>query len=404
MPRSSTNPWLHRFAMLTAGATLALIGIGGLVTSHEAGMAVPDWPNSYGYNMFLFPVSNWMGGIFYEHSHRLAASMVGLLTTILCAWLWIRETRSRERWIGFGLIVAVILLMGFRQLPVFIALAAAAAVAVVFSLLQIRRQPTMLRWWGVMAFGAVILQGVLGGLRVVWFKDEIGIFHAVLAQLFLALLWAIALFTSQWWQNDQFLPGSIPAGSRLRQLMLIASLMILGQLVLGATMRHQHAGLAIPDFPLAYGKVWPALDPQSIATYNQQRKEVIALNSVAAFQIGLQMVHRILALLIFCSVCASAWIARKALSRKHPLAKLTLVWAGLLCLQVILGAATIWSTKAADIATLHVVVGALSLAAGLLLTTVSWRRLKVSIAPLVNDRAIEPVFRSSGAAAAHPNS
>src|SRR5436309_3580797 len=109
MSASTYNPWLNRFTILTAIATLALIRIGGLVTSHEAGMAVPDWPNSYGYNMFLFPVSKWMGGIFYEHSHRLAASVVGLLTTILCLWLWVRETRSRQRWVGIALVAAVIL-------------------------------------------------------------------------------------------------------------------------------------------------------------------------------------------------------------------------------------------------------------------------------------------------------
>ena len=69
-----TTPGLHRFAVLTAVATLGLVGIGGLVTSHGAGMAVPDWPNTYGYNMFFFPISQWVGGIFYEHTHRLAAS------------------------------------------------------------------------------------------------------------------------------------------------------------------------------------------------------------------------------------------------------------------------------------------------------------------------------------------
>src|SRR5438445_13129383 len=79
MSDSSINPWLHRFALLTALATLALIGVGGLVTSHGVGMAVPDWPTTYGYNLFLFPVSKWVGGIFYEHTHRLMASVVGLL-------------------------------------------------------------------------------------------------------------------------------------------------------------------------------------------------------------------------------------------------------------------------------------------------------------------------------------
>src|ERR1700679_1161554 len=87
MSRSTDNPWLARFAFLSACATLALLGLGGLVTSHEAGMSVPDWPNSYGYNMFLFPVSKWGGGILYEHTHRLLATIVGTLTVILTRWL-----------------------------------------------------------------------------------------------------------------------------------------------------------------------------------------------------------------------------------------------------------------------------------------------------------------------------
>src|SRR6266849_3618495 len=81
---SPVSPWLHRFAVFTAISTLGLIIIGGLVTSHGAGMAVPDWPNSYGYTMFLFPVSRWVGDVFFEHTHRLIASGVGLLTIALC--------------------------------------------------------------------------------------------------------------------------------------------------------------------------------------------------------------------------------------------------------------------------------------------------------------------------------
>src|SRR5215475_10665959 len=86
-PLPGDSGWLHRFACVTAAATLLLIALGGLVTSHEAGMSVPDWPNSYGYNMFLFPISKWAGGIFYEHTHRLLATIVGTLTVILTRWL-----------------------------------------------------------------------------------------------------------------------------------------------------------------------------------------------------------------------------------------------------------------------------------------------------------------------------
>ncbi len=84
----NNNRWLHCFAVLAAICTFLLLGAGGLVTSHEAGMSVPDWPNSYGYNMFAFPPSKWIGGIFYEHTHRLWATVVGLMTTILAVWIF----------------------------------------------------------------------------------------------------------------------------------------------------------------------------------------------------------------------------------------------------------------------------------------------------------------------------
>jgi len=327
MSRSVQNPWLHRFAFLTAIATLVLIGVGGLVTSKGAGMSVPDWPTTYGYNMFLFPISKWVGGIFWEHSHRLAASTVGLLTAILAIWLWVKESR---RW---------------------------------------------LRWLGILAFFAVVLQGVLGGLRVVLFKDQIGIFHAALAQSFLVLLCAIALFTSRWWENLPEMFAPMADRKNLRRLLLIGTCLIFAQLVLGATMRHQHAGLAIADFPLAYGKLWPPMDPASVASYNQDRFEISAVNPITAFQIGLQMVHRLVALLIFCAVALCAWSAQRQFGARHPLAKVALAWFGLIVLQIILGASTIWSHKAADIATDHVVAGALSLVCGTLLTIVSFRVL-----------------------------
>ena len=202
MSGSQSNSWLRRFTWLTAFCTLGLIAVGGLVTSHEAGMAVPDWPNTYGYNMFLFPFSKWIGGILYEHSHRLLASLVGLLTTILAVWLWMREPTGKYRWAGLAGFIGVILLMGFRKMPVYITLASLAPLAIGFALYQIRRQADSgLRWWGVAAFAAVILQGVLGGLRVVLFKDEIGIFHAALAQLFFVLICLIAVFLTQWWRE-----------------------------------------------------------------------------------------------------------------------------------------------------------------------------------------------------------
>jgi heme a synthase len=231
-----------------------------------------------------------------------------------------------------------------------------------------------LRRCGIAALVAVVLQGVLGGLRVVLLKDVIGVFHATLAQLFFVLICAIALFTSRWWQA---LPSRKPSATdyRLATLFLLATTMILGQLALGAAMRHQHAGLAIPDFPLAYGRLWPAMDAASVAHYNQQRLEIVAVNPITSFQIGLQMTHRLLALLILGAVAFAAWSARRALGSRDRLSRLALGWLGLILAQALLGAATIWSNKAADVATAHVLVGALSLAAGAMMSLIALREL-----------------------------
>ncbi len=319
-------------------ATLVLIGLGGLVTSHGVGMAVPDWPTTYGYNMFLFPISRWVGGIFYEHTHRLVASGVGLLTTILAVWLWLKEER---RW---------------------------------------------LRWLGVLVFILVVLQGVLGGLRVTLHRNELGIVHGTLAQLFLVLVSAIALFTSRAWPRLALVRLPAPKPWSTRALFVISTTMILFQLVLGATMRHQHAGLAVPDFPLAYGKLWPPMDEGSLAVINQGRVDARDFGPVTPFQIGLHMAHRMGAALILLAVGFSALNLERQAGRRATLAKLAWSWFALIGLQAILGAATVWSNKAADVATAHVVLGSLSLAMGALLAIVLFRcPLETKEAPAAAD-------------------
>src|SRR5258705_9183399 len=179
------NSTLHRIALLTACATFPLIFMGGLVTSHGAGMSVPDWPNSYGYNMFLFPPRFWVGGILYEHTHRLMATVVGFLSIVLAIYAWRVEKRQWVR----NLALAVL--------------------------------------------GAVILQGVLGGLRVVLVKLHLAIVHACFAQAFFCLTPLMAMVTSRWWIDSM----PMEAGkwrSRLVILGLIATGAIYTQLILGA--------------------------------------------------------------------------------------------------------------------------------------------------------------------------
>jgi heme a synthase len=405
----SRRDWLRRYACFTALATLVLIAIGGLVTSHNAGMAVPDWPNSYGYNMFLFPVSKWVGGILYEHTHRLWASIVGVLVVGLTRWLGGRRSRLPLGLIGLAEVLggAALLQLGSDWKGAGYFLTGIGGVVLLASAIWARNEPSdrPLPLLGWLAFVTVQLQGLLGGLRVVLFKDELGIFHGTLAQVFFVLLCVIAVLTTRWWRRlvgagyrrseaSRLVSETVetvdwaPAGSgtslkrgvnessmgRLRPAswsLTCVTLLILGQLILGATMRHQHAGLAIPDFPLAYGKVWPAMDSASVEHYNQTRIEATAVNPITVAQIGLQMAHRIVAVLILAGVAFSAWLTRQNLGSKNTVSKMTLGWLVLILSQALLGAATIWSGKAADIATAHVLLGALSLASGTVISLVA---------------------------------
>jgi len=394
---TSSNPRLSAFALLTALATLGLLAAGGLVTSHGAGMAVPDWPNSYGYNMFFFPFSQWAGGIFYEHTHRLFASLVGLLTTILALWLYGTKARPWMRHLGLVLLAAALgaLIAWPRRWSdaLVVGLTGAALFTSSFAWPRCEPSPRWLRRLGLAAFLAVVLQGLLGGLRVVLFQDAIGIFHATLAQLFFVLVCALALFTSRWWQNSLGSPFCAHA-PRLPILVTATTLLILVQLILGACMRHQHAGLAIPDFPLAYGKLWPPMDAASVALYNQHRLETVSLNPITSFQIGLQMAHRIVAALILAAVAGCAWQSLRRFGARSALGKLALVWLGLVLTQSLLGAITIWSSKAADIATAHVLGGALCLALGTLECLLCFRQFMP--ASMTVAQALEPSSEVSG--------
>lgn len=414
-----TRPWLHRFAVLTALATFALLGLGGLVTSHGVGMAVPDWPNTYGYNMFFFPFSRWVGGIFYEHSHRLLASGVGFLTSILALWLYGVRARPLLRWGGasFAVLGLVTALAMSRHLADGIVLGLTGGLALLASLVWPRSEPAplWLRRLGLLAFFAVVLQGVLGGLRVVLFKDQIGIFHATLAQLFFVLICLLAVFTSPWWQariqalenrGPRLFPArrDVPSFSPFAPLVLATTLLVLFQLMLGATMRHQHAGLAIPDFPLAYGKLWPAMDPASVEQYNRHRLEILAVNPITEVQIVLQMVHRLLAGVILVSIAFCAQIACRRLGRNALALKLALCWLALVLVQVLLGAATIWSNKAADIATLHVLVGALLLALGAILSLIAFSERQLAPSFIESQCPASETTVALGAFGPHPSS
>jgi heme a synthase len=315
---------LHWYAVAAAASVLLLICSGGLVTSHEAGMAVPDWPNSFGYNMFLFPVSRWVGGVFFEHTHRLIASGVGLVTIALCVALFVIEDR---RW-------AKIL--------------------------------------GIIAVAAVVVQGVLGGLRVAENNPLLGLFHGCLAQSFFALMATIALVTSRFWlrleqaTDHQSLTTNRQSLLTSRRWVLVITGMVFVQLVLGASMRHSHAGLAITDFPTSYGHLFPPLDDATVAQINQQRGAA-SLPYTSAALILLQYVHRVWAVLIVVGLVFTAIrLLRTQLSLFFR--RCATGWILLVVVQFCLGAWTVLSNKAADIATAHVLFGALTLMVGVLVT------------------------------------
>ncbi|MDE2060368.1 MAG: COX15/CtaA family protein [candidate division NC10 bacterium] len=183
--------WPHRLALVTAASTLMLIFVGGLVTNTGAGLAVPDWPTTFGYNMFLYPWSRMVGGIFYEHSHRLIGSTVGILTVTLALVLWLNDAGRAARWLG------------------------------------------------VAAVGAVVIQGVLGGLRVILMSagSEFALIHGLLAQAFFALIVSLVVCTSQEWKHRPWQVVVADVGM-VRRLCLLTTGFLYLQIFFGAMLTH----------------------------------------------------------------------------------------------------------------------------------------------------------------------
>ena len=297
-----------------------------MVTSKNVGLAVPDWPTTFGYNMFMFPISKWIGGVLFEHTHRLIASTVGFLTVILAFWIWRVEDRQTVRTLG------------------------------------------------LLAVAGVILQGILGGLRVTMLKDQIGIFHACLAQAFLGLIVLVGVMRTNFWRSPANADFDLRKLRAIRTIAIVTTVAIYLQLALGATMRHQHKDLAILDFPSANGAWIPDTSAAALAKFNAWR-DARALSDVDAFQIWLQMAHRFGAVLIGVSVilfCIQVW---KEAWQVIVIRRLSILWVVFFLMQFALGASTIWSNKAADIATAHVAVGAIMLSFGVSAWAISSRVL-----------------------------
>jgi cytochrome c oxidase assembly protein subunit 15 len=297
--------WLHRYARLLVCATFLLVAAGGMVTSTSSGLSVPDWPTTYGYSMFSFPPSKMVGGIFYEHGHRLIASTVGFLTIGLAVFVWRADPR---RW---------------------------------------------MRRLGLVALGAVILQGVLGGLTVIYFLPApISIGHAGLAQGFFALMVSIALFTSPGWLAPATASRPRVDDAGLRRQMVTLTAAIYAQMLLGAWMRHSGAGLAIPDFPLMFGHALPPVWTPAIA---------------------LHFAHRLGALIVTALVLLTVVAIWRRHGDRPELVRPSWLLVMFVATQVTLGALVVLSGKQPVINTLHVATGGLVLVTSVLLTLRMWR-------------------------------
>jgi len=288
------NRGLHYYASFVALCTLVLIFVGGLVTSTASGLSVPDWPLSYG---MVFPPM--VGGVLYEHGHRMVAAAVGLMTIVLAVWLWKSENRLWLRWLGWS------------------------------------------------ALAAVVAQGALGGITVLFrLPVPVSVGHAGLAQLFFCLTVSIAVFTSrEWRQESPRLADTQPVS--IRTLGWITTLVIYVQVLLGALMRHTGSGLAIPDYPLSFGRLIPTeLTPQILANFAHRSWALVAASFIIWTCTRILLVYR-----------GENWLRGPAV---------TLLSA--VILQIMLGAETVWSGKDVITTTLHVALGAFVLATSVVLT------------------------------------
>lgn len=297
----ATPVWLRRFTKLTAFSTLFLIFAGAMVTSTASGLAVPDWPLSYGK---LFPPM--VGGILFEHGHRLIAATVGFLVLVQAFMLQMAEPKPLVRNLGW------------------------------------------------LALAAVVVQGVLGGVTVIFHLPvAVSVGHASLAQIFFCLCVAIAFFTSRF--NDGLRVERGLSGLRSVSVLLVAAVFV--QIVIGALMRHKGAGLAIPDFPLSLGRVVPEFANAAIA---------------------INFAHRAWGIVVAAAILALApMVFRRAVG---PLRGIYATMIGAVVVQVLFGAFTVWTAKSPIVTSIHVMFGAFVLASSLVFALTAWRMERESAA------------------------
>jgi cytochrome c oxidase assembly protein subunit 15 len=264
--------------------------------------------------MFTFPLDKMVGGIFFEHGHRLIASTVGFLILVLAFWLWRVEPRGWVRRLGF------------------------------------------------VALAAVVTQGILGGITVLWFLPApVSIAHAGLAQIVFCLTVTIAIVTSHGWYHGYAAHGrGTPDDRTLQRVALATTALVYVQIIAGATMRHTGAGLAIPDFPFAFGHILPPQWSVPIATH---------------------FAHRVGALAVTVMILATTLHVFVRERSRRELVRPAALLLVLLSIQVTLGAYVVWTAKHYIINSLHVAVGASVLGTSLALTLRAHRPRFAAAAP-----------------------
>lgn len=331
-PTTPDHPYLRRFALALCIATLLLIFFGGQVKSHEAGLAVPDWPLTYGENPVTFGISKWTGGIFHEHFHRLFAGIVALMTVALAIWLYIKEDRV---WL--------------------VVLGCAAVLSVLF-------------------------QALLGGLTV-WYQLPVLVSsaHAVLAQTFFLLTLIIwyGLSRERARRVKSVATGAAESVTPLKTGAMILIVAVYLQLFLGAVMRHTESGLAVYDFPTTAGRIIPSADEDALAAINNWRFENTdslgaILPDVTREQVLIHLAHRGGAVAVTLIVAALALMAFRRRASHPALWRTTLWLCGVVVVQIALGAFTIWTVKHPYVTSVHVVTGAGVLGLATLLALRAW--------------------------------
>ena len=302
----SINIAVRRLSKIIVFLTLSLIFVGALIKSHEVGLSVPDWPTSYGKQMFLFPFSEMVGGIFYEHGHRLFATIVGFFTLLQ------------------------------------------------FIVLSFTDHPLWVKKMSFVALVLVITQGLLGGMTVIFFlPPQISILHGVLAQIFFVSIIFIAYSLSDSRSNKkkQSYPLFIKRGA------LIITLLVFVQLVLGALVRHTSSGLAIPDFPKMGGMWIPTFSDNMVNNINVELFDK-NLDMVSKWQVVIHFLHRLGAFIITLALTFIIYKFRNMLEKNTIESKILILLSVLLLIQIILGATTVITEKLPFVASFHVVTGA----------------------------------------------